>query len=256
MIPIDELRLAINDRINNDEVSPSHVSLALLGEFQKDVSEFIRGSSNSIDSSNIIVSIESGSLAFLAKGLLTAAALWADLETLKNTNLLSSIDPKRAYVIEKWQDSAQKNPHRHYYVSDKSNTLFFSINSDSNFHISDDIWVQVEKYLYGTITNMGGKNKANIHLDLENGETLPPIATTQNFLAQGEQNRLYRNSLVHIVAEENLRTGKLRNLTLLSFEDHKPVYDEKEFKLMVEKGTKAWSEVPSSWLEDLRGNNA
>jgi hypothetical protein len=75
-------------------------------------------------------------------------------------------------------------------------------------------------------------------------------------LAQGEQSRLYRHSLVHISAEENLRIGKLRNLTLLSFEDHKPVYDEKEFKLMVERGTKAWSGVPASWLEDLRGNNA
>ena len=75
-------------------------------------------------------------------------------------------------------------------------------------------------------------------------------------LAQGGQSRLYRHSLVHISAEENLRIGKLRNLTLLSFEDHKPVYDEKEFKLMVERGTKAWSGVPASWLEDLRGNNA
>lgn len=256
MIPIDKLRLSINDRIDNNEVSPSHVSLALLGEFQKDVSEFIKGSNNNIDSSKIIISIESGSLAFLATGLLTAASLWSDLETLKNTNLLSSIDPKRANVIEKWQASAQKNPHRHYSVSDKSNMLFFTINSDSNFHKSEDIWVKVEKYLYGTITNMGGKNKANIHIDLENGEILPPISTTQNLLAQGEQNRLYRNSLVHISAEENLRTGKLRNLTLLSFEDHNPVYDENEFNLMVEKGTKAWSGVPLSWLEDLRGNNA
>ncbi len=47
--------------------------------------------------------------------------------------------------------------------------------------------------------------------------------------------------------------GEFQNL--LSFEDHKPVYDEKEFKLMVERGTKAWSGVPVSWLEDLRGNN-
>jgi hypothetical protein len=255
MITTDQLRLAINDRINNDDINPSHVPLALLGEFQKDVSEFLKGSSNDVDYSKIMVSIESGSLAFLATGLLAAASLWSDIETLKTTRSLSLIDPKRANVIERWQYSAQKNPRRRYSVSDKSSLVFFSINSDSNFKLSEDIWVQVEKYLYGNITNMGGKNKANIHLDLENGEILPPISTTQNLLAQGEQNRLYRHSLVHISAEENLRTGKLRNLTLLSFEDHKPVYDEQEFKLMVERGTKAWSGVPVSWLEDLRGNN-
>ena len=37
-------------------------------------------------------------------------------------------------------------------------------------------------------------------------------------------------------------------------EAYKPIFDENEFKLMVEKGTKAWSGVPLSWLEDLRGN--
>jgi hypothetical protein len=27
-----------------------------------------------------------------------------------------------------------------------------------------------------------------------------------------------------------------------------------EFRIMVEKGTKAWKDVPDDWLEDLRGN--
>ncbi len=32
-------------------------------------------------------------------------------------------------------------------------------------------------------------------------------------------------------------------------------YDEEEFNLMVEKGTKAWADVPdiNSWLEEIRG---
>lgn len=36
----------------------------------------------------------------------------------------------------------------------------------------------------------------------------------------------------------------------------KPSYDEQEFKEMVEKGTKAWADVPDAneWLEDIRGN--
>jgi len=48
----------------------------------------------------------------------------------------------------------------------------------------------------------------------------------------------------------------LRNLILLTFEDHKPQYDDDEFNLMVERGTKAWADVPDStaWLEALRGS--
>ena len=41
MNPSNQLRFAVNDRINDAEVRPSHVPLALLGEFQKDVSEFL-----------------------------------------------------------------------------------------------------------------------------------------------------------------------------------------------------------------------
>ncbi|MGD0961298.1 MAG: hypothetical protein ABSB19_15935 [Methylomonas sp.] len=41
MKPSNQLRFAVNDRINDVDVSPSLVPLALLGEFQKDVSEFV-----------------------------------------------------------------------------------------------------------------------------------------------------------------------------------------------------------------------
>ncbi|MFA5875225.1 MAG: hypothetical protein WC901_00860 [Candidatus Margulisiibacteriota bacterium] len=38
---------------------------------------------------------------------------------------------------------------------------------------------------------------------------------------------------------------------------NEPSYDENEFNLMVEKGTKAWAGVQdvNTWLEDIRGSN-
>jgi hypothetical protein len=115
----------------------------------------------------------------------------------------------------------------------------------------------VEKYLHGIVVDMGGSTKANVHLKLENGVTLT-IASTQDKLARGEQNRLYRPALLHVSAEENLLTGELRNLNLFDFEVHQPSYDDDEFNLMVERGTKAWADVPdaTAWLETLRGNQA
>ena len=258
MNPINQLRFAVSDRINDIDVSPSRVSLALLGEFQEDVSKFLKGSSRDVDPTKVLVSIEDGSLAFVAGGLLAASSLWADIEHLKSTDSLSLIDPTRAKVVERWQANAQKNPHRRYLVADQvSKMSFFSVDSTSQFRKMENLWVHVEKYLYGNIVDMGGSAKANVHLKLENGVMLT-IASTQDKLAEDEKNRLYRPGLLHVTAEENLLTGELRNLHLLSFEVYEPRYDEAEFNLMVERGTKAWADVPDStaWLETLRGNQA
>lgn len=253
----NQLRFAVSDRINDSEVSPSHVSLALLGEFQKDVSEFLKGSTNDVELSKVIVSIEQGSLALRASELRSTNTLWSDLEHLNSTDSLSLIDLKRAKVIERWQSSARKNPHRRYSVVDESARISFSIDSTSEYHRMEDMWVSVEKYLYGEVVDIGGTTKPNVHLKLENGATLT-IPATRNLLEKGEQNRLYRAALLHVTAEENLITGELRNYQLLEFADYQPSYDETKFNLMVERGTKAWADVSDAteWLEALRGNKA
>lgn len=194
-------------------------------------------------------------MAFVVSGLLSARSLWSDLEHLGFTQSLGSIDPKRAGVLARWQNAAQKNPDRCYSVSDPSDRVFFSIDSASSLHKTEESWVYVEKYVHGHIVDMGGSTRANVHLKLESGETLT-IASTQELLAQGEQNRLYRPALLHVTAEENLHTGELRNLNLIAFEDYHPAYSENQFRLMVERGTLAWSNVPNSteWVEKLRGN--
>lgn len=258
MNPINQLRFAVSDRIDDGEVSPSHVPLALLGEFQKDVADFLKGSNRDVDPAKILISIEEGSLALVATGLLSAITLWSDLDQLKSSDSLNLIDSKRASVVERWQSLAQKNPHRRYLVANKSANLSFVIDAKSNFRRAEDVWVHVEKYLHGIVFDMGGNTKANVHLKLENGAILPPITSTQDYLEKNGQDRLYRPALLHVTAEENLNTGELRNLNLLTFEAHEPTYDDDEFNLMVERGTQAWANVPNSmeWLETIRGGKA
>ncbi|MDX8129003.1 hypothetical protein QLH52_17020 [Methylomonas sp. OY6] len=257
MSPSDQLRFAISDRIGDDEVTPAHVTLSLLAEFQKDVGDFLKGSNRDVDISKTIVSIEQGSLALVASGLLAVGTLWNDIEHLQHRDALSFIDAKRARIVEKWQALAQKNPNRHYSIKDASSQMIFAIDSTSNYFRPEGAWVHVEKYLHGTIVDIGGKTKANVHLELENGEILT-VASTQSLLAKDNQNRLYRLALLHVTAEENLLTGELRGLKLLAFDNHLPSYDDDEFNIMIEKGTRAWADVQSSsaWIEELRGNPA
>ena len=257
MEPLNTLRFAVSDRIHDAEVGPQHVPLSLLGEFQKDVSEFLRGSSRDVDLSDVLVSVEDGSLALVATGLMAATTLWADLARLESQDALAQLDPRRAAVIERWQASARANPHRRYRVADTDDHLNWLISHETQFRRVEDPWVAIEKYVHGRVVDWGGKVKANIHLEMDDGSMLK-ISASQDLLAQEERNHLYRAAVLHISAEENLLTGKIRNPRLLSFQVHQPVYDDAEFDLMVQRGTTAWSGVAdaASWLEDLRNGGA
>ncbi|WP_199538782.1 MULTISPECIES: hypothetical protein [unclassified Duganella] len=254
MDPIDQIRFSVHDSINNVEVGPKHVSLALLGEFQRDVTDFLKGTTRDVDPLQVQISIETGSLVFVASGLLSATTLWADLTHITSPDALTLIDSKRANVLERWQAAAREKPNRSYTLADKAGQALFVVDARSTLTKVDDVWVQVEKYLHGKIIDMGGKTKANVHLELENGQAVT-VSSSHEVLAQDERNRLYRPALLHVAAEENLHTGELRNLRLLAFETHQPSYDDEEFRLMVERGTKAWEDVVSAteWTAELRG---
>lgn len=248
------LRFALNDRIDDAPVGPSHVPLSLLGQFRGDVEEFLKGSNKEVDPSEVIVSIEEGSLAIVAHGLLAAAGLWADLTTLQNPSQLGLLDPKRAAVVERWQAAARKNEHRSYLLGDESKTVTVRVDSASDFRNQiSAVWVRVEKFLSGRVVDMGGANRPNIHLKSTSGKSMT-ISASQELIASEEKNRLYRPALLRVSAEENLRTGELRNLTLLAFDSSHPHWDEAEFANLVKKGTQAWGNVPDNWLEELRSN--
>lgn len=254
MNTFDALRFAVSDRINDAEVGPAHVPLALLGDFQKDVAEFLKGSANEVNTSQVIVSIEEGSLALVATGLLAATALWQDMAQLQNPAALGLIDLKRAAVIERWQKAARRSSTRSYLLADTSKHLAVRVNAQSDFRNTvEAAWVPVEKYLTGLVTDMGGANKANIHLKLPYGH-VQMIAADQQLLADEEKNRLYKSVTVRVRAEESLQTGELRNLSLVAFQPEPSGWNEAAFAELVKKGTQAWKDVPDDWLDELRSH--
>ncbi|UUZ52610.1 hypothetical protein LP419_25120 [Massilia sp. H-1] len=106
MEPKNVLKFSVRDRVDDANVGLSHVPLSLIGDFQKDVADFLRGSGRDLDLHKVIVSIEEGSLAFVASGLLEAHSLWHDLRSLEQSNSLTQIDVRRAAVILRWQAAA------------------------------------------------------------------------------------------------------------------------------------------------------
>ncbi|MGV8869310.1 MAG: hypothetical protein ACOH2S_20515 [Janthinobacterium svalbardensis] len=256
MEPSDQLSFSVTDSVDDIPISPKRVPLSLLGEFQKDVSDFLKGSNRDAKPSDVMVSVESGSLALVASGLLAVTALWSDVSHMHSSYSLSLIDDNRAKILEKWQQKARENPNRSYKVSDKISGTSINIDSHSNFHQEKNIWMEVEKYLLGTITDLGGLSKPNIHVVLNDGTTVT-VSANKNQLLNEEKNLVYRELLLHVNAEENLISKQLRNIRLIEFENYQPSFDEEEFNRMTERGAVAWADVQDAglWVDKLRGEH-
>lgn len=256
----NKLTFRVKDKVLGEEISVDNINLPLLNEFSGQVMTFIRGSKR-IDLKTVKAAVKTGSLVFEVgneTGLLDEA--FTDYERAFKFGNVNSLDPVRAGVIETWQQEAKSNPYRVYELirgafDTTGEVEKIVIDEDTDFKQATEIWVPVEKYVYGRIYDLGGKKSANVHLELLGHGTLTISAEVAK-LTEEKTNRLYQNQLVRIKAEQNIKTQSLRNERLVAFEKYQPHFDEDEFDAFVRKGKRAWSSIKDSngWLEELRGN--
>jgi hypothetical protein len=253
---VNKLSFSIKDEILGEDLSPSNFTLPLLTEYAEQVQSFLRGNTRK-DLAQVKTSIEKGSLALVAdntNGTLNDAA--DDYSALSQSQTISDIDPVRARIIELWQANARRHPKREYRLAlgEGATEQIVTITAETDFKVERELWVEVELYAYGTIYDLGGKSKSNVHIELENGTTLK-VETDAKVLVHDDENRLYRRQLLRIKAERKMGTKFLRNERLISFEHYSPSYDEGEFERIARKAKLAWGDVKSAskWVEELRG---
>ena len=253
-----KITFALKDVLIDSEVSPQNITLPLLSEFIQQVATFIKGKKY-LDLSKIKSSIKHGSLAIEVnnnEGMLDEAL--RDYTMLLNSGSLNDIDSNRARIIELWQSNSNNNENRSYDLftgNGPAENLHVLISNKTNFVIKNNHWVDVDLYLYGRVFDLGGKNKPNVHLELENGNTIK-IQTNTNLLSTDEENRLYKKQLVRIKAKRNIETKQLKEERLQSFIYYNPQFDEKNFEEISEKATLAWKTIgnASKWVDEIRGN--
>lgn len=246
---------AVGDVAGGEAISPASVPLGLVSDFAADVQAFIRGSSKDVASAELVVKVVPGSFAFQPVDTRALPRpMLSDIAHLNRQDSLDLIDAKRADVVLKWQRKAANDPRRYYSIGGERNVI--RINAETAFrHGKSAVWVQVEQYVVATILNMGGATKPNIHVETDDGRRLKIAATTQQIGSQ-EKNLLYRTTVLHLRAEQNLANDELRNPVLIAFEDYNPSFDPEAFSKLTEKGAKAWSGVPDhvEWVRKIRGH--
>lgn len=252
-----QIEFVIRGRVEGVEITPATIGFARFNEFNQQVASFI-GGSDGLKLDEVQVRVEDGS--YKLRTLLTpliVAALEPDLLALQRPDSLGEIDPKRAEMVAKWQARTKGTADLIYVVDPQgmaAKRIEFSNATD--YRVGDIVpWVKVEKYLFGTVLDMGGVQKANVHIRLDDSGQVVKVGTNQDYLKDQSQNRLYRKVLVRVEAEQNSRTREFRNLRLLSFEDYEPRYDDAALDRFAEEGRRAWADVPDAaeWVKQLRG---
>lgn len=210
------------------------------------------------DRPTISYSIEAGSVKHVIKTSLQAVIGFnAVIGQVRSSESVDFLEAQSAQAIETLQENAIKN---NYELSiktsvDQSNEL--TISNKTRFTRTQNIWVDAEFYFYGTLTNAGGKNKANIHLDTEDFGSLT-IQTDRAFLGKKEENLLYKDFGVRAIGKQNIQTAEMdkASLKLVELIDYSPKYDQNYLSTLMRKASSKWSDVNDAddWLNTLRGN--
>lgn len=120
---------------------------------------------------------------------------------------------------------------------------------------TDKIMVDAEVYLYGTITEVGGKDKPTIHIDTKE-YGLVTIDSDKEYLKSFKENLLYKEFGVRAKGKQSLATGEIdmSSLKLVSLQGYRPVYDEDYLNGLIAKAAKSWANVDvDAFMSELRG---
>ncbi|MBA9077645.1 hypothetical protein [Rufibacter quisquiliarum] len=211
---------------------------------------------NKKDRPIITYDIEEGSVRNIFKTSLQAIIGFSAVITqIEKVNSIDFLDLKTAQAIENIQSlSYQKNYDFEIKTSVSEDTAL-KITPNTKFFRTENIWIDAELYFYGTLTNAGGKTKANIHLDTDEFGSLT-IEAPKVYLQNQEENLLYKKFGVRATGKQNLETGEIdkSSLKLLQLIDFSPKYDDQYLDTLITKAKSNWKDINANdWLNNIRG---
>ena len=253
------VEFALRGTIAGKPISARHgVPFTRFAEFNADVLKYVQGGDARSALHDVQVQIEEGSYllrVLLPAGILTS--LITDTAKVAESGNLAEIHPKRAEVIEHWLSRAKMETALAYVVS--SPTQIFpavTITEKSSFRRDEETqWVNVERYLIGTITDWGGAQAVNVHLRPRNSTGEIIIAASEGQIRDQKDNLVYHKALVHVRAKQNARTGDLKDYKLIELRAYGPNVEDRRLQELFAKGSEAWAGVTEAgtWVESLRG---
>lgn len=248
------IEIRVSGNKGNLGLSPDHYDIKEIAQLF-DTVESILFSGNKKQRPEITYSIESGSVRHIFKtSFQSIVAASAILANVLETGSIDKLELPTARAIEKLQSDAISKNYEFTISTSEWRGGELKITPQTHYRRSEEMWVDAEIYLYGTLTDAGGKDKSNIHLDTkEYGQVT--IDADKEYLRNIEENLLYKEYGVRARGKQSLATGDidLSSLKLISLQGYRPVYDEAYLNGLIAKASKSWAGVDvDSFLSELR----
>lgn len=209
------------------------------------------------DRPNISYRIEEGSVKHIFKtSIQFIIGFNAVIGQIVETRNIDFLDVSTAKAFENIQDKASRRDYVFIIKTSLDNSYAVTIDKSTNYYRTKEIWEDAEFYFYGKLTNAGGKEKANIHINTEEFGTLR-IQTPISFLEKYDENLLYRTFGIRAKGKQHSLTGEIdtSELRFIELIDYQPQYDEQYLKTLRDKARKSWigGINPDDWLKEIRG---
>lgn len=255
-----QIEIKIKGRTGNIDLAPDNYDI-------RDVAELLRQAEHLLfpnakrDRPVIAYDIQEGSVRHIFKTTLQVVIGFnAILAQIKASNYsIDFLEYQTARAFEFFQTEAQKNNFEYEIGTSLSEDTKITINKDTRFVRSEDIWADAEFYFYGTIVDAGGKGTANVHLDTKEFGLLK-IEAAKSLLADYESNPLYKPYGVRAKGKQNIKTAEIdkNSLVLIDIIDYNPSFKEDYLNTLIKKAKKNWADVGDAdeWLQNTRGYGA
>ena len=179
----------------------------------------------------------------------------AVLSQIKSQGQIDFLHERSAVAIEGLQHLAVE---KDYVVTINANESRLVMDRTTHYLRNAKLWVDAEFYLYGELTNAGGKSSPNIHLDTEEFGTLR-ISTNKGYLKAADKNLLYKKFGLRVTGKQNLQTFEMyrNSLTFVDLFDYDLEYSDAYLDSFMKKAAPAWVDVQNAdeWLDEIRGGS-
>lgn len=233
-----------------EKLTPETLDIIEVQNFLEIGNKLISGDLEKDSRGTVGLNYEEGSVIFnFVVSAALATGFNADLAEINRNHTLEGVAKNRAISIVELQRKAKKmNWEFEISGSDpKKEETKIRIGKDTAYAMPADEWVEVEKVLYGELTDIGGSSTSNMHVKLEDGKTIKIPASKEETIDVNDHVKIYNSIGVLVSAKENRKTKEL-DKDSITFIELVPL--EGDIKAQLDKsmeiGSKVWKDVPDA----------
>lgn len=258
MDKLGEITIHVVGQVGNEPLGPNNYDISSLRDMLDDVENLLYPKEKR-NRPVISYEMQAGSVKHVFRtNLQKVTEFGAVLAMVVATGNLDGLTPETAKAFEHIQTQSRQNGYSVSFSTSLNETKELTFTPETNFIRTEQIWAEAEFYFYGRLTDAGGKNKPNIHLDTKDHGSLI-IDVEKEYLEELEGNPLYKEFGVRAIGRQNVVTGEmdLSSLKLVEMIDYDRKFNDQYLEDLIKKATPKFKGLDvDTWIQEVRGEVA